>query len=198
MSVSRNKLRELEERVEALEQHLGTEHRAEPSDDFEWPVKGDDAELPDEDKVFFDHLRKRMGDAEKGLISIIGGVYRFTPGKNIYWQSRLSNHPLKLPLVDCSDKDATQFASVFSSAQRRRLLEAMVGAVRSAAELRGKTGLGSGALYHHLRALMHAGFAEQRGRGRYTLTTAGMKGIITFLHIAGERSRKPRPEQQEA
>ena len=66
---------------------------------------------------------------------------------------------------------------------------------KSASELRSKTGLGSGALYHHLRGLTHAGFAEKRGRGRYTLTAAGMKGTITFLHVAGERSRKPRRER---
>jgi DNA-binding transcriptional ArsR family regulator len=195
MPVSRDELQALKDRVDSLEGRLENQRRREPSDDFEWPVTGDEGEPPDEGKAFFADLRNRLGDVEKGLVSMIGGVYRFAPGKNIYWQSRFSNHPLELPLIDCSDEDAAQFASIFSSIQRLRLLEAMVGAVQSASELRSKTGLGSGALYHHLRGLTHAGFVEKRGRGRYTLTAAGMKGIITFLHVAGERNRKPRPER---
>ncbi len=200
MKVSPEEFKALRDRVEALERSLRAERATQEMsatdapDDFEWPVKGDEGERPEEGKVFFADLRNRLGDVQQGLISIIGGVYRFAPGKNLYWQSRFSNHPLKPPLVDCSEKDAAQFASIFSSVPRRRLMEAMVGAVRSSAELRARTSLGSGALYHHLRALMHAGLAEQRGRGRYTLTAEGMKGIVTFLHVAGERHRKPRPE----
>ena len=205
MSVSYDEFQALKGRLEALERRLEAaaphERPVEGNlryEHFEWPVRGDEEEPPEEGKVFFEDLRRRLGDAENGLVSIIGGVYRFVPGKNIYWQSRFSNYPLKVPLIDCPEEEAAQFASIFSSVQRRRLMEGMVGAVQSAAELRAKTGLGSGSLYHHLRELIHAGFAEQGGRGRYTLTAAGMTAIITFLHVAGERSRKPRPQSQEA
>jgi DNA-binding transcriptional ArsR family regulator len=197
MAISQEEFEALKQRLDSLERRLDAQRNRQPSDDFEWPVKGDEGEPPEEGKAFFADLRNRLGDVEKGLVSIIGGVYRFAPGKNIYWQSRLSNYPLELPLIDCSDEDAAQFASIFSSIQRLRLLEAMVGAAQSASELRSKTGLGSGALYHHLRGLTHAGFAEKRGRGRYTLTAAGMTGIITFLHVASERSRKPRSQRSQ-
>lgn len=196
MSVSEEQFQALSKRLAALERRLQpARDEAAPDEEFEWPVAGDEGEPPEEGNILFADLRRRMADDENGLISIIGGVYRFAPGKNLYWQSRVSNHPLRPPLVECCDEDATQFASVFSSTQRLRLLEAMVGAVQVSSELRHKTGLGSGALYHHLRQLMHAGFVEQRGRGRYTLTAEGMKGIITFLHVASERSRKQAQQQ---
>jgi len=198
MGISKEEFEAVKQRVEALEQRLAKAPEPAQAQDFEWPVGGDEGEPPEEGKVFFADLRNRLGDAQQGLISIIGGVYRFAPDKNLYWQSRYANHPLKSPLIEYSNEVATQLASIFSSAQRLRLLEAMVGAVKSSAELRKRTGLGSGALYHHLRGLMHGGFVEQRGRGRYTLTASGMGAIVTFLHLAHQRGPKAPREREEA
>jgi DNA-binding transcriptional ArsR family regulator len=183
MVVSRKQLRAMQERLEELERLVQAEW-AHGAHDDELPVRGDEGPPPPEGQAFFAEMRRRLGDAQEGLISIIGGVYRFAPGKNLYFQSRYSNHPLQPPIVKCSDEQAIRLLSVLSSLQRVRLLEAMVGAVHSTTELRSKMGLGSGALSNHLRALIGAGFVERRGRGRYTLTGMGMSGIITFLHMA--------------
>ena len=109
MVVSRKQLRAMQERLEELERLVQADvaqapppvnrPRAAGPTHPRAGVPHDEGPPPAEGKAFFAELRRRMGNAENGLISIIGGVYRFAPGKNLYFQSRYSNHPLQPPIV---------------------------------------------------------------------------------------------------
>jgi len=199
MAVSPEEFEALKQRLDALERRLA-EPKVEPRGGEEPPVKIEgEREPPPDVAARYAELGREMGDAKEAIISVIVGCYRYGGAdRQFCWYSKSSKIPLEVPVVDCSDEAATGFASIFSSTQRLRLLEAMVGAAQSATQLRAKTGLGSGVLYHHLRELMHAGFVEQRGRGRYALTGEGMKGLITFLHVAADRSRAAAQRRREA
>jgi hypothetical protein len=112
-----------------------------------------------------------------------------------------------LGVVNTPVEKVIDFVSPFTSDQRIGIMKSLLeerAKGKTATQLKQKTGLDSGPLYHHLRDLVSAKYVRKKKRGRYQLSVKGHVALLTVSHMAAvldefekEEPKKEEPKKEE-
>lgn len=170
---------DLEERVAALERRLAAlEEGGEPS------APAVDA-APGGDFWALERFKEDLAaaGAEAGGVLFTGAV-RLSEGERYEWQAATAAEAL-LAEDDPADSTAADSLAALGHPVRLRLLRAILGGTRTAAELAALPGVGTtGQIYHHLRLLTGAGWLHTAGRGRYEVPAARVVPLLVAVAAA--------------
>jgi DNA-binding transcriptional ArsR family regulator len=169
----------LEERVSALERRLAALEGRGPDDaSAATRVHGGD----------FWALRRLKEDLE-GAGATAGGVLftgavRLSPQERYEWQITALTDAL-LAEDDPADATTADRLAALGHPIRLRLLRAVLGGMRTVAELAELPEVGTtGQIYHHLRQLTGAGWLHTVERGRYGVPAARVVPLLVVLSAA--------------
>lgn len=159
---------ELERRVEALETGNGAEGR--------------EVVVPVDDLWACNQLHQDFAAAgEKHGGVIFAGAVRLPTDERYGWQKQFTTDEI---IADDSD-EAAECLAALGSPVRLRLLRAILGGRRTAAELAELDGVGtSGQIYHHLRQLAAVGWLHTAGRGRFEVPAGRVVPLLVALASA--------------
>jgi hypothetical protein len=170
---------DLEGRVAALEHRLAAleEGRA-PDAPAAGPATGGDFWA-------LERLKEDLAaaGADAGGVLFTGAV-RLPEGERYEWQAATPADAL-LSDDDPADSATTDSLAALGHPVRLRLLRAVLGGTRTAAELAGLPGVGTtGQIYHHLRQLTGTGWLHTVGRGRYEVPAARVVPLLVMVAAA--------------
>ncbi|MEU2900596.1 helix-turn-helix domain-containing protein [Streptomyces sp. NPDC006967] len=163
---------ELEERMTELERRLAALEAADRTapglgeGDF-WALEG---------------LKQQLAEvkAADGGVLFTGAV-RMPTGEQYEWQ----HGALTEGLLAHDWPDAAEALAALGHPVRLRMVRAIVGGRRTAAELAELEGIGTtGQIYHHLRQLTGAGWLHTTGRGRYEVPPGRVVPLLVTLSAA--------------
>ncbi|MGW4108683.1 ArsR/SmtB family transcription factor [Streptomyces sp. NPDC004976] len=163
---------ELEERMTELERRLAALEAADRTapglgeGDF-WALEG---------------LKQQLAEvkAADGGVLFTGAV-RMPTGEQYEWQ----HGALTEGLLAHDWPDAAEALAALGHPVRLRMVRAIVGGRRTAAELTELEGIGTtGQIYHHLRQLTGAGWLHTTGRGRYEVPPGRVVPLLVTLSAA--------------
>ncbi|MFE1510828.1 ArsR/SmtB family transcription factor [Streptomyces sp. DSM 116494] len=163
---------ELEERMTELERRLAALEAADRTapglgeGDF-WALEG---------------LKQQLAEvkAADGGVLFTGAV-RMPTGEQYEWQ----HGALTEGLLAHDWRDAAEALAALGHPVRLRMVRAIVGGRRTAAELAELEGIGTtGQIYHHLRQLTGAGWLHTTGRGRYEVPPGRVVPLLVTLSAA--------------
>lgn len=170
---------DLEERVRALERRLTALEGGESGDTpAAPPVHGGD----------FWALKRLKEDLQSAGAAAGGvlftGAVRLSPQERYEWQAAT---PADALLAEDGPADSATADSLAALGHpiRLRLLRAVLGGIRTVAELAELPEVGTtGQIYHHLRQLTGAGWLQTAGRGRYEVPAARVVPLLVMLSAA--------------
>ncbi|MEF2277099.1 hypothetical protein V3W47_02235 [Deinococcus sp. YIM 134068] len=173
-----DRLRVLEERVEALEGQRTDPPTPSPT--------------PGSDFWALDTLTTRH---PQGAV-LFSGHARLPTGERYGWQDTA----LTPDLLAADWGGAAPALAALGHPLRLALLRAVLHGQRTTAEFQARPDLaGAGKLYHHLRELQAAGWLSPQGRGRYMVPAGRVVSLLVILRAAGlSGSGEGRVEEGEA
>jgi DNA-binding transcriptional ArsR family regulator len=167
----------LERRVAALEAAAGS---GTPTGSGPDRTEGPDDAAPGRSADAFwalQGLRERV-DEDGGVL--VTGTVTLPTGEVAEWQQGATT----ASLLDAEWDQVAEVTAALGHPARLRLLHAVLGGTRTAADLGTVEGLGtSGQVYHHLRTLVAAGWLRAAGRGRYEVPAARVVPLLSVLAV---------------
>ena len=175
MAKADERLRRIEERLDALEQQAEVARASpEPTGPADRATSGDD--------VFWalDSLRERAQDWPGGGV-LYAGTVELVPGERAEWQI---SHPGDA-VAHGDWAEVSETLAALGNPVRLRLLNAVANGSRTTAELQELAGIGTaGQVYHHLRALTCAGWLRANGRGSWLVPPERLVPLLVVIAAA--------------
>lgn len=170
---------DLEGRVAALERRLAA------LEDGRTAADGTGSRPPGGDFWALERLKEDLAaaGAEAGGVLFTGAV-RLSERERYEWQAATPADAL-LAGDDPADATTADSLAALGHPVRLRLLRAVLGGARTAAELAALPEVGTtGRIYHHLRLLTAAGWLHTAGRGRYEVPAARVVPLLVMVAAA--------------
>lgn len=149
-------------------------------------LHGVGAHVPDRGRFWaLAGLQERTG---AGSAVLFAGSVSLSGNRAYVWQQGVDADKL----LDADWDPAADVLAALGHPIRLKLIQAILNGASTTAEIGTLEGLGTtGQLYHHLRALVAAGWLKSTGRGRYEVPADRVIALLVAIAAAGRWSSRP-------